>query len=328
MRVVGAGWGLRGDSLRPAERERVGAVVAPERPGSFAGTAGEGGGVSSGEAGLAVPDTIACGGDVGEVAPAGDAEGYVVANVALGQRFGFFVFFFYQEPVLFVIVAGAAVHSDEGPATAEFLAAELELEFAGAEAYGGVADGLPCAAVPEEDGAAAVLAFGDGAFEGAVGDGVVFDLHGEDFLGGIEAGALGDGPAFEDAVVLEAEVVVQAGGVVLLDDEGAAGFGVSDLWRGLGGAIEAAFAAVLGQVDTGAGLDTRLGERGVGARAGHWTWFGTRCLLLSRLFCAGRAAWRAWAWRRRGSAWCGLRRRGRRCSMKCVARGLCLQRSS
>ena len=88
---------------------------------------------------------------------------------------------------------------------------------------------LPGALVPDHDGAAAVLAFGDDAFEAAVLHGVVFDLDGEAAVAGVVAGALGDGPGFEHAVPAEAEVVVQVRGGVLLDDEGEAVWGL--MWR-------------------------------------------------------------------------------------------------
>ena len=81
---------------------------------------------------------------------------------------------------------------------------------------------VPGALVPDHDGAAAVLAFGDDAFEAAVLHGVVFDLDGEAAVAGVVAGAFGDGPGFEHAVPAEAEVVVQVRGGVLLDDEGEA----------------------------------------------------------------------------------------------------------
>jgi hypothetical protein len=48
---------------------------------------------------------------------------------------------------------------------------------------------------------------------------MVFDEHGEVFDAGIHRGALGDGPAFQDAFDLESEVVVEVGSGVFLDDE-------------------------------------------------------------------------------------------------------------
>ena len=109
--------------------------------------------------------------------------------------------------------------------------------------------GRPGALVPEEDGAAAVLAGGDDAFEAAVLHGVIFDLDGEALVRDDVAGALGAGPAFEDAVPAEAEVVVEVAGGVLLDAErevagGAVGRGAS----GLGGDVEVPHGAVFGEL--------------------------------------------------------------------------------
>ena len=79
--------------------------------------------------------------------------------------------------------------------------------------------GRPEAAVPQHDRAAAVLALGDRAFEVAVVERVVLDLDRQPLVGGVERRALGHRPGLEHAVVLEAEIVVQAGGGMLLDDE-------------------------------------------------------------------------------------------------------------
>ena len=110
----------------------------------------------------------------------------------------------------------------------------MNLRRAGAQAFVDVGVGglrLPCALVPEHDGAAAVLALGDDAFEAAVLHGVVFDLDGEALVGDDVAGALGDGPAFEHAVPAEAEVVVEVRGGVLLDDEGQRRLALWWTWR-------------------------------------------------------------------------------------------------
>ena len=121
--------------------------------------------------------------------------------------------------------------------------------------------------IPEHDGAAAVLACGDDSLEAAVFHGVIFDLDGEAFVGGDVAGAFGDGPAFEDAVPAEAEVVVEVGGGVLLDDErvlGGVGF-----WRIFFGAagwlcgdVEVAHGAVVLelQVDGVGGFGSGFGD--------------------------------------------------------------------
>ena len=104
----------------------------------------------------------------------------------------------------------------------------------------GVVVGDPAAPVPDDDGAGAVVALGDHALEVAVLDGVVLDLHREALLGGVERRPLRDGPRPEDAAPLEAQVVVEAGGGVLLDDEeerAERAARAEGLARGLGGAL-------------------------------------------------------------------------------------------
>jgi hypothetical protein len=76
-----------------------------------------------------------------------------------------------------------------------------------------------CAAVPDLDGAGAVLALGDLALEPCVVEGMVLDVHGEVPLPGLERNPLGDCPGEQDAVALEPEIVVEAASVMALDDE-------------------------------------------------------------------------------------------------------------
>jgi hypothetical protein len=70
--------------------------------------------------------------------------------------------------------------------------------------------------------------------------------HGQAFLRGVEAGALGNRPALEDPFELEPEVVVQPGGRVLLHDEGAPVCRLL-LTARLGGLSEVALAVILAQ---------------------------------------------------------------------------------
>jgi hypothetical protein len=55
------------------------------------------------------------------------------------------------------------------------------------------------------------------ALEVAIGEGVIFDVNGQALVRGIEAGSLGDRPAFEGAVHLKTEVVMKPSCRVLLD---------------------------------------------------------------------------------------------------------------
>ena len=91
---------------------------------------------------------------------------------------------------------------------------------------------LDRAGVPDGDVPAAVLALGDGALEGAVLEGMVLGLHGQAVHVRLERRPLGHRPGDQHPLVLEAEVVVQARGVVLLDHEHRLG-AVERLLRGL-----------------------------------------------------------------------------------------------
>ncbi len=123
-----------------------------------------------------------------------------------------------QQPLWFSRVAAGRTH--QHPAPLQFFAGESEFDFTRAVCRLGIAVfGNPVAAVPDHDGAAAVLALGNGSFEVGVFDRVIFDLDRQTFLRGVEAGTLGDRPAFERAAHLQAKVVMQVAGGVLLHDE-------------------------------------------------------------------------------------------------------------
>ena len=104
----------------------------------------------------------------------------------------------------------------------------MNLQFALAQGLRGIAIRRPEAAVPQHDGAAAVLALGDRAFEVAVIERVILGLDGKALVAGIERRALGHGPGFEDAIDFKAKVIVKPRRRVLLDDK-ARVFGRSDL---------------------------------------------------------------------------------------------------
>ena len=80
-------------------------------------------------------------------------------------------------------------------------------------------DELVRAAVPDLDGARAVVPLRDLTLEAPVLERMVLDVDGEVLLARLERDALRDGPRGENAVPLEAEVVVEPSGVVPLDDE-------------------------------------------------------------------------------------------------------------
>src|SRR5262245_43996712 len=102
------------------------------------------------------------------------------------------------------------MHAHEMPAAVQLLAVEREGEIALLEALVRIVLGMPAPTVPDQHGAAAVLALRDRTFERVVLDRVILDLHGKPLLAGIEARTARDRPALHHAVELEPQVVVQA----------------------------------------------------------------------------------------------------------------------
>ena len=203
-----------------------------------------------------VPDVVFADGDLLERAVGHYGVGFGFGNgFAVGGLLEVVVLLD-EEPVGLLFGGGFAAHADECPIAFHLGAIHGDFERAGAEAfvYIGVAGlGFPGALVPKHDGASAVLACGDDAFEAAVLHGVIFHLDGEALVGGDVAGAFGACPTLEDAVPAEAEVVVQVGGGVFLDNEGV--LLTADFWTGLcstsgwlGGDGEVAHLAVAGEL--------------------------------------------------------------------------------
>src|SRR6478672_394282 len=91
----------------------------------------------------------------------------------------------------------------------------------------GVADGLPAAAVPDHHGAAAIFALWDHPFELAIFERVILGHHSKALLCGVQARALGDGPALQHAVMLEPEIEMSSARGVLLDDEAVPGLALA-----------------------------------------------------------------------------------------------------
>lgn len=101
----------------------------------------------------------------------------------------------------------------------QFLAAQFEFQLAVAIAGLGIFVWHPHATVPDDNGAGAIVAGRNYAFEIGVVERMIFDMHGHALDGWVEARSLGHGPAFERAIEFQAEVVMQAARGVLLDDE-------------------------------------------------------------------------------------------------------------
>src|SRR5579864_8910120 len=86
-------------------------------------------------------------------------------------------------------------------------------------AVGLLLDELVCAVVPDLDGACAIVPLRDLARERRIVERMVFDVDGERTLADVERDPLRHRPGRERTVPLEPEVVMEAAGVVTLDDE-------------------------------------------------------------------------------------------------------------
>ena len=279
------------DELRQAREFGIGAIHG----GAFAADDANGGVGEIGERADAVPlDLVdpagSCGRGIGEGSEHGrDAGGHrvnglgqergeivgtrreVVGDLVLGASGGDGVLklvdvvvgldggvlLFDEEPF---VLLGGVFETYEREVAFDFLAVETNFEIAARDLVGGgeAFENIEGTDIPEHHGAGAVVAFGDVAFKGGVEEGVVFDHDGEAFDGWVEGGSLGNGPGFEGAVDFDAEVVVEAAGVVTLDAEEVAGGLGGKGGSGFGSEVEFAFARVVFKSHTtGKG---RLGE--------------------------------------------------------------------
>src|SRR5581483_6293132 len=71
----------------------------------------------------------------------------------------------------------------------------------------------------DHDSTGAVIAFRNRAFEIRVFNRMILDLHGQAAVAALPGETFGNGPRLQDAFHFEAEVVMQARGVVFLNDE-------------------------------------------------------------------------------------------------------------
>ncbi len=133
-----------------------------------------------------------------------------------------------QQPLVL-----AALRLDERPPAAQLVAAQLEQQLALVEPGGNVVQRNPLTAVPDDDGAGAVVVGRDHALEVHVVDGVVLDVHRQPLVGRIRRRPLRHGPGLQHAVELEPKVVVSpARGVLLHDEPLAARQGCAERLRG------------------------------------------------------------------------------------------------
>src|SRR5512145_225451 len=112
-----------------------------------------------------------------------------------------------------------AAETEQHPLSTQLFADQFEVQLAALEAERGVVARDPGAAVPQQHVAGAVFAGRDRALEVTVAERVVLGLYREALGRGIQARALRYRPALQRAIPLQAEVVVQSGRRVALDEE-------------------------------------------------------------------------------------------------------------
>ena len=244
--LVAVGRGLHDhrqrQGLGPGQRPADGAFEVREAETRTAVSLGGPPGIhlASGADHLRVPETVPLGRHLGEAASAEDALRTRAHDVQLRRRPRALVLVLDEEPRLGVV----PLDLDERPLAGELLALELELQLPLLQREGRLDDGSPPPAVPEHDGTRPVLALRDHTLEGPVFDRVVLDAHREPLVARVEGRALRHGPAQQDPVQLQAEVVVEPRRRVLLDavrrPAGGAG-----LTRGLGRPGEVALLLVV-----------------------------------------------------------------------------------
>src|SRR5262249_31796972 len=193
--------------------------VARTRLRAFAGARAPRRAVAFGRAGLDVvlhafarmPNALAAlaFGDLGDRAAADHRQRFVLEDVRIFRAAGFLVLRFDQKPRLLLLPA-PAVHAHEMPSPMQLLAIQGESEMTFLVAGVRVALRIPAAAVPNHDGAAAILSLRDASLECVVFDRMIFDVDRKPLLVRNEARAAGDRPALHHAVELESQVVVQA----------------------------------------------------------------------------------------------------------------------
>src|SRR5690348_7465968 len=88
----------------------------------------------------------------------------------------------------------------------------------------GIELGRPRPPVPDHDRAGPIFALRDDTFEVTILERVIFDMDGKPLFARDEARTFRHGPALQDAIELEAEVVMKPAGGMLLDYIGIATF--------------------------------------------------------------------------------------------------------
>ena len=153
------------------------------------------------------------------------AEGRAIVLIDIPVCIDRSILVFDQQPrsLVFAALAGRSAGSDldQHEATAQLFAVQRELQLATLQLLRNRQATFPFerAAVPHHHRTSAVLSLGYHPFKPAVIKRMVLSLHGEALIRGIERRTFRHGPRLQRAVNLEAEIVVQPGGVMLLNHE-------------------------------------------------------------------------------------------------------------
>ena len=171
-----------------------------------------------------------------------DALGPFAHDIAAA---GEIIVFFDQQPIVFRAAVARPPDANESPSAAQLVAEKLKFEFALAPTRQWIAGRNPVAAVPNDHLAGAVFAGGNGAFERAVVERMIFDFHRQAALLRIVARPFGHRPTGEHAGHLEPQIVVQPARRVLVHHKRRPRLGLSNnLAARLGRLAEIALAAV------------------------------------------------------------------------------------
>jgi hypothetical protein len=165
-----------------------------------------------------VPQSLGVRSDLFEAASGCDAIGFRFDDARVDAPSRVFVALLDQQPALVTAVL-AAVAFDERPAAVQFFAMQHELELALPIARRRITLGFPVTAIPQQHGAGPVLLGRNHTLEVAVLERVIFDVHREPLVRGIQTRTLRDRPAQQNAVELQSEIVVEMRRRVFLNDE-------------------------------------------------------------------------------------------------------------
>ena len=177
----------------------------------------------SGATAVRLPDPLAAatGGDLLDGAAAHHRRGHLLQHIRVARAARRLVIRLDQQPGILLVLRPLA-HAHQMPSAFELLAVEPEVQAALAIILVWIALRIPAAAIPDHDGAAAILTLRDRALERVVLDRMVLDMDRQALFARDQARPARHGPALHHPVELEPQIIVQPAGGVFLDDVAAA----------------------------------------------------------------------------------------------------------